>query len=161
MGKGWGSWVEQRLLGRYRNQSIKFDMAEIAWETRKQSVMGGQSNMLRAGKQKATSEGTWEKSRVYASLGEGREEGVGHHRILPMPQETYQPASYQKAVLHSASRHPSHTLGTLWTWGCLPSGRARLNICLKPATVGAVPVQACLPFGGVTPLLRNTKYCQP
>ena len=31
--------------------------------------------MLRAGKWKTTSEGTWEKNWVCASIGEGREEG--------------------------------------------------------------------------------------
>ena len=84
-GKGWGGGVEWRLFGRSRNQSVKFDGAETAWETRKQSIAGGGSNTLRAGKWKATSEGTWEKSWVCASFGEGRE-GVGPHRILPMPQ---------------------------------------------------------------------------
>ena len=75
-----------RLLGRSRNWSVKFDGAETAWETRKKSIAGGRSNMLRAGKWKTTSEGTWEKSWVCASVGEGREEGVGSHRIPPMPQ---------------------------------------------------------------------------
>ena len=77
--------MEQRLLGRSRNRSVKFDRAETAWETRKQSIAGGGSNMLRVGKWKTTSEGTWEKSRVCACVGEGREEGVGARRILPMP----------------------------------------------------------------------------
>ena len=36
--------------------------AETSWETRKQSIKYGGSNMLRAGDWKATSEGTWEKS---------------------------------------------------------------------------------------------------
>ena len=48
--------------GGSRNQSVRIDRAETAWETRKQSVMGGGSNTLRAGKWKAISEGTWEKS---------------------------------------------------------------------------------------------------
>ena len=90
--RAWGG-VEQRLLGRSRNWSVKFDWAETAWETRKQSIARGGSNTLRVGKWKATSEGTWEKSWVCASVGEGREEGVGPHRILPMPQQAYQPAS--------------------------------------------------------------------
>ena len=65
----------------------------LPWETRKQSVMGGGRNMLRGGKWKATSEGTWEKSLVCTSAGEGREEGVGLHRIPRTPQEAYRPAS--------------------------------------------------------------------
>ena len=87
-----GGKVEWRLLGRWRSWSEKFDGAETAWETIKQGVAGGGSNMLRAGKWKATSEGTWEKSWVCASVGEWRE-GVGPHRILPMPQQAYRPAS--------------------------------------------------------------------
>ena len=75
--------MDRRLLGRSRNQPVKFDGAGTAWETRKQSVAGGGSNTLRAGKWKATSERTWEKSQVCDSAGEGREEGVGPHRILP------------------------------------------------------------------------------
>ena len=82
--KDGGCEVEQRLLGRSRNQSVKFDRAETAWETRKQSLTAGGNNMLRAGKWKVTSEGTWEKSQV--CVGEEREEGAGLHRILPMPQ---------------------------------------------------------------------------
>ena len=78
--------VEQRLLGWSRNWSVKFDGAETAWETRKQSVAGEGSNMLRAGKWKATPEGTWEKSLVSAHAGEGRGGGASHHRILLVPQ---------------------------------------------------------------------------
>ena len=44
-----------------RNRYVRFDRAETTWETRKQSVSGGGSNMLRAGEWKATSDGTWEK----------------------------------------------------------------------------------------------------
>ena len=33
--------MEWRLLGRSRNQSVKFDGAETAWETRKQSIARG------------------------------------------------------------------------------------------------------------------------
>ena len=104
--------MEWRLLGRSRNRSVKFDGAETAWETRKQSIAGGGSNTLRAGKWKATSEGTWEKSWVCASAGEGREEGVGPQRILPMPHRAHWPASYQKAVHPSASSLPplTHTM---------------------------------------------------
>ena len=82
------------MLGRSRNQSVKFDRAETVWETRKQSIKGGGSTTLRVGKWKATSKGTWEKSRVCTNVGEGREEGVGPHIVLPMPQRAYWPASY-------------------------------------------------------------------
>ena len=85
--------MEQRLLGRSRNQSVKFDGAETAWKTRKQSIAGGGSNTLRVGKWKATSEGTWEKSLVCARAGEGRKEGVGPYRIHPTPQQAYRSAS--------------------------------------------------------------------
>ena len=85
--------MERKLIGRSRNRSVKFDGAETAWETRKQSILGGGSNMLRAGKWKATSEGTWEKSLVCARAGEGREEGVGPHRIPHTPQQAYRPTS--------------------------------------------------------------------
>ena len=103
-----GGREDWRLLGRSRNHCVKFDGAGTAWETRKQSLTEGGSNMLRVGKWKTTSEGTWEKSRVYTSTGEGRE-GVGPHRILPTPQRAYQPTSYQKAVLPSASPPPAPT----------------------------------------------------
>ena len=73
-------------MGGLETQSLKFDRAENGWKTRKQRVAGGGSNTLRAGKWKATSKGTWEKSRVCTSVGEGREEGVGPHRILPTLQ---------------------------------------------------------------------------
>ena len=51
-----GGRVENRLFGRSGNLSIKFDGAENAWETRKQSIAGGGSNTLGVGKWKATSE---------------------------------------------------------------------------------------------------------
>ena len=85
--------MERRLLGRSRNPSVKFDEAETAWETRKQSCQEEGSNTLGVGKWKAASEGTWEKSLVCARAGEGTEEGVGPHRIPPMPQQAYRPAS--------------------------------------------------------------------
>ena len=85
--------VERRLLGRFRNQSVKFNWTETALETRKQSVTGGGSNTQRVGKWKAISEGTWEKSQVCTHVGEGREEGMGPHRIPPMPQQAYRPTS--------------------------------------------------------------------
>ena len=85
--------MDWRLLGRSRNWSVKFDGAETAWETRKQSIAGGGSNTLRAGKWKVISQGTWEKSQVCHSAGEGREEGVGPHIIPSLLQQAYRSAS--------------------------------------------------------------------
>ena len=53
------------------------------------------------------------------------------------------------------TRHP---LRSHRTWGCLPSRKAGLNNC-HPS--GAVPAQACLPFGGATLLQSSTKHHQP
>ena len=39
--------MEQRLLGRSRNVSVKFDRAEIAWETRKQNCRRGREQYSR------------------------------------------------------------------------------------------------------------------
>ena len=44
-----GGRVEQRWLGRSRNQSVKFDWAETAWETRKQSSHRGREQYSRGG----------------------------------------------------------------------------------------------------------------
>ena len=71
------SLMGQRLPGRLENKAV----AEEG------------SNALGAGKWKAASEGTWEKSLVCARAGEGTEEGVGPHRIPPTPQQAYRPAS--------------------------------------------------------------------
>ena len=71
------SLMGQRLPGRLENKAV----AEIGSKT------------LGVGKWKATSEGTWEKTLVCARAGEGREEGVGPHRILPTPQQAYRPTS--------------------------------------------------------------------
>ena len=146
------------MLGRSRNWSVKFDGAETARETRKQSIEGGGSNTLRVGKWKATSEGTWEKSWVCASVGEGRKgvapiEYSSHHSEL-----TGLPAIRKLCFPGHPPHHPLHTS---WTWGCLPSRRAGLNNCWKPTTAGAVPALACLPFGGATPLRSSTKHLQP
>ena len=46
------------------------------------------------------------QKRQGASVGEGRGEEVGHHRILPTPQRAHLPTSCQKAVLSSASPLP-------------------------------------------------------
>ena len=48
-GKGLGGGAEQRLLGRSRNWSVKFDGAETAWETRKQSCRRGREQYSRGG----------------------------------------------------------------------------------------------------------------
>ena len=49
-GKGLGRGrVEQRLLGRSRNLSVKFDKAETARETRKQSCCRGREQYSRGG----------------------------------------------------------------------------------------------------------------
>ena len=141
---GLPSLMGQRLPGRLESG--------VSWR--------GGSNMLRAGKWKATSEGTWEKNWVCASVGEGKE-GVGPHRILPMQQQAYWPASYQKDVHPSASPPLCHPLCSCWTWGCLSSGRAGLNNCWKPTTTGTVPALACLPFGGATPPWSSTKHLHP
>ena len=37
------------MLGRSRNQSVKFDGAEIAWETRKQSIVGAGEQYAKGG----------------------------------------------------------------------------------------------------------------
>ena len=136
----------QRLPGRLENKAV----AEEG------------SNTLGAGKWKAASEGTWEKSLVCARAGEGREEGVGPHRILPMPQQAYRPLIIRKLCfpVHPLSPLPMHSLDlrlpAIWE-----ARRAGLNNCLKPTTAGAVPAQACLPFGGATLPQSSTKHHQP
>ena len=56
-----GCGVEQRLLGRSRNWSVKFDRAETAWETRKQSCRRGREQYSRGGEV---------ESRLRGNLGE-------------------------------------------------------------------------------------------
>ena len=41
--------MEQRLLGRSRNQSVKFDGEEKAWDTRKQSCHRGKEQYSKGG----------------------------------------------------------------------------------------------------------------
>ena len=48
-GKGLGGVVERRLFGRSRNRSVKFEGAETAWETRKQSCHRGREQYSRGG----------------------------------------------------------------------------------------------------------------
>ena len=71
---------------------------------------------------------------------------MGRHRLLPTPQPAHLPASYQKAVLPSASPLPLPHTQVLDLR--LPAiGRASLTICRKPSTAGAFPALACLPSG--------------
>ena len=80
--------MERRLLGRSRNWSVKFDRAETAWETRKQSCRRGREQYSRGRKVGAAiliSDKIDFKMKLI--------EGVGPHRILPMPQQAYRPAS--------------------------------------------------------------------
>ena len=83
-----------------RKRSVSFEGAETTWETRKQSVVGGESNTLRAGKWKATSEGTWAKSwvcrRDKVPVLRGGEERVGPHRIPPHHSELTGPSAIRK-----------------------------------------------------------------
>jgi len=59
----------ETACGGSRNQSVRFDAAETAWETRKRSIAEGGSNILRAGDWKAASKGT---GRRPGSAGETR-----------------------------------------------------------------------------------------
>ena len=87
---GLGGGAERKLLGRSLNH-LKGQRLPGRLENKAVAEEG--SNTLGAGKWKAASEGTWEKSLVCARAGEGREEGVGPHRIPPTPQQAYRPAS--------------------------------------------------------------------
>ena len=85
-----GGGAERKLLGRSRNHLTG---QRLPGRLENKAVPEEGNNTLGAGKWKATSEGTWEKSLVCTRAGEGREEGVGPHRIPPTPQQTYRPAS--------------------------------------------------------------------
>ena len=87
---GLGGGAERKLLGRSLNH-LKGQRLPGRLENKAVAEEG--SNTLRAGKWKAASEGTWEKSLVCTRAGEGREEGVGPHRIPPTPQQAYRSAS--------------------------------------------------------------------
>ena len=87
---GWGGAAERKLLGRSRNHLTG---QRLPGRLENKAVAEEGSNTLKAGKWKATSEGTWEKSLACAHAGEGRAEGVGPHRIPPTPQQAYRPAS--------------------------------------------------------------------
>ena len=82
--------MERKLLGRSRNHLTG---QRLPGRLENKAVAEEGSNTLGAGKWKAASEGTWEKSLVCARAGEGREEGVGPHRIPPTPQQAYRSAS--------------------------------------------------------------------
>ena len=155
----------QSLPGGSRNLSIGFDRAETAWETRKQSFTGGGSNMLRAGKWKAISEGTWEKSWIFRKdlvpvLQRGEQKGWAPIEYSPCHSELTGPPAIRNLCFprHLTFPYPSHTR---WTWGCLPSQRVDFDNCRKPTTSGALPALDCLPSGGATPPWRSTKHCQP
>ena len=87
---GLGGGAERKLLGRSRNQLTG---QRLPGRLENKAVTEEGSNTPGVGKGKATSEGTWEKSLVCARAGEGREEGVGPHRIPPTPQQAYRPTS--------------------------------------------------------------------
>ena len=89
-GKGWGGGAERKLLRRSRN---RLTGQRLPGRLENKAVAEEGSNTPGAGKWKAASEGTWEKSLVCARAGEGREEGVGPHRIPPTPQQAYRPTS--------------------------------------------------------------------
>ena len=117
-----GGWAPRPRLQRLVPGLGGRGRAETAWEVSKpfdgqrlpgrlenKAVAEEGSNTPGVGKWNATSEGTWEKSLVCASAGEGRKEGVSPHRIPPMPQQAYGPTSYWKAVLPSVSPPPTPT----------------------------------------------------
>ena len=85
--------MEWRLLGRLETGLSSLTGQRLSGRLENKAVTEEGSNTLGAGKWKATSEGTWEKSLVCTCAGEGREEGVGPHRILPTPQQAYRPTS--------------------------------------------------------------------
>ena len=128
---------------------------------------GGGSNTLRAGKWKVTSEGTWEKSWVCASVGEGREEGVETHRIFTTPQQAHWPTSYQKAVLASSSPLPTHYARAGPGAACHLGGLASTIVgSLQPQGL-SLPWPAC-PLEGLHPCravpntpIPHEKACSP
>ena len=85
-----GGGAEWELLGRSRNLLTG---QRLPGRLEYKAVAEEGNNTLGVGKWKAASEGTWEKSLVCARAGEGREEGVGPHRIPRTPQQAYRPAS--------------------------------------------------------------------
>ena len=87
---GWGVGAEWKQLGRSRNLLTG---QSLPGRLENKAVAEEGNNTLGAGKWKAASEGSWEKSLDSAPAGKGREEGVGPHRIPPMPEEGYKHAS--------------------------------------------------------------------
>ena len=104
---GWGAGWSRDCLGGLETSLSSLMGQRLPGRLENKAVAEEGNNDLGAGKWKATSEGTWEKSLVCARAGEGREEGVGPHRILPTPQQAYWPASCQNTVLPSASPPPT------------------------------------------------------
>jgi len=77
---GWGLGTETVALEVSPQEWAGVPSVETAWGTRKQCIIGGGSNMLRAGEWKATTEGPWEKIWTHRRdkvpvLGRGEEEG--------------------------------------------------------------------------------------
>ena len=100
------------------------------------------------------------QERQGASVGEGRGEEVGHHRILPTPQRAHLPTSYQKAVLPSASPLPlPHALAQDLRLPAIPEGWP--HHLQEATTAGAFPALACLPPGGATSTQSSTQHHQP
>ena len=82
--------MERKLLGRSRNHLTG---QRLPGRLENKAVAEEGNNTLGAGKWKAASEGTWEKSLVCAHAGEGREKGWVPIEYPPMPQQAYRPAS--------------------------------------------------------------------
>ena len=85
-----GGGAERKLIGRSRNHLTG---QRLPGRLENKAVAEEGSNTPGAGKWKASSEGTWEKSLVCAHAWEGREEGVGPHRIPPTPQQAHRPVT--------------------------------------------------------------------
>ena len=91
------------------------------------------------------------QERQGASVGEGRGEGVGCHRILPTPQQAHLPASYQKAVLPSAVLPPpTPCLHARPETACHPREMASPFSGSQPLQGLSLPWPAC-PLEGLHP----------
>ena len=94
-------------------------------------------------------------------LGRGEKKGWVPIEYPPHHSKLTGPLASRKLRFPVHPPRPHHPLCSRWTWGYLPSRRAGLNNCLKPTTAGALPAQACLPFGGATLPQSSTKHHQP